>query len=96
MRTYFDYDPVKDQVFLTYEQDISHFLDRMKAIRDNPEISKKGIKEDWWYYCSIPETVEMELIKKGLSLNNPDHMKSILKEINTNYPYLKASDKCHR
>lgn len=96
VKTYFDYDPIKDQVRLTYEQDVSHFLDRMKAIRGNPEISAKGIKEDWWLYCSIPPVVEMELRNKGLDINNKDHMKAILKEINANYPYLKATDKWHR
>ena len=96
VKTYFDYDPIQDQVRLTYEQDVSHFLDRMKAIRDNPEISAKGIKEDWWLYCSIPPVVEMELKNKGLDLHNRDHMPAILKEINANYPYLKATEKWHR
>lgn len=95
IKTTFDYDPINDQVFLTYEQDVTHFLDRMKAIRDNPEISAKGIKEEWWHYASIPPVVEMELRKKGLHLENPDHMKAILKEINSNYPFLKATEKKH-
>ena len=96
VKTYYDYDPIKDQAILTYEQDVSHFLDRMNAIRNNPDISSKGIKEDWWYYCSIPEVVEIELMRKGLYLHNKDHTKAILKEINTNYPYLKATEKWHR
>ena len=96
MKEYFDYDPVKDQVFMTYEQDVTHFLDRMNAIRNNPEISAKGIKEEWWLYASIPQVVEMALMNKGLDLNNKDHMPAILKEINANYPYLKATDKWHR
>ena len=93
---YFDYDPVRDQVAITYEQDISFFLDRMKAIRDNPDISKKGIKEEWWLYCSIPPVVEIELRNKGLNVYDKNAGKAILKEINTNYPYLKATEKWHR
>ena len=96
MKEYFDYDPVKDQVFMTYEQDVSHFLDRMDAIRKNPDISAKGIKEDWWMYASIPPVVEIALKNKGLDLHNREHMPKILKEINANYPYLKATDKWHR
>ena len=96
VKTLFDYDPIRDQVFLTYEQDVTGFLDRMQAVRNNPELSDKGIKEDWWHYASIPEVVEIELMKKGLYLHNKDHMKAILKEINANYPYLKATDKWHR
>ena len=96
MKTYFDYDPINDQVRMTYEQDVSHFLDRMNEIRKNTGISDKGIKEDWWLYASIPPVVELELKKRGLDLNDKDHMKDILKVINTEFPYLKATDKWHR
>lgn len=96
MREYFDYDPINDQVRITSEQDVSGFLDRMNAIRNNPEISAKGIKEDWWLYCSIPQVVELELIKRGLSLTNRDQIPEIIKIINTEFPYLKGTDKWHR
>ena len=96
MTTYFDYDPINDQAILTYEQDVSGFLDRMKELRDDPTVSANGIRESWWHYASIPQVVEMELMKKGLVLSNKDHFKSILKEINANYPYLKATEKWHR
>lgn len=93
---YFDYDPINDQVAITSVQDVSEFLDLMNDVRNTPEISQKGIKEDWWLYAKIPEVVELELLRKGLSLNNKDHMQAILREINTNYPYLKATTKWHR
>ncbi len=96
VRTLYDYDPIMDRAILTYEQDVTGFLDHMHAHRSTPEASAKGIKEDWWHYASIPEVVEMELMKKGLFLHNKDHMKDILKEINTNYPHLRATDKWHR
>jgi hypothetical protein len=92
---YFDYDPIKDQVSITTEQDVTGFLDRMNAIRNTPEISAKGIKEDWWLYASIPTVVELELLKKGLKLHDKNHTKAILKEINANYPFLKATEKRH-
>jgi hypothetical protein len=95
VKTYFDYDPIRDQAFLTYEQDVTGFLDRMNDIRNNPDISNKGIKEDWWHYCSIPPVVEMELMKKGLYLHKKDDMKAILKIINSDYPYLKSTTKKH-
>ncbi len=93
---YFDYDPINDAVSITTSQDVTHFLDRMDAIRKTPEISQQGIKEDWWLYASIPTVVELELRKKGLHLENKDHTKAILREINSNYPFLKATTKMHR
>ncbi len=93
--THFDYDPIKDAAILTYSQDVTGFLDRMKMMRNDENYSQKGIKEDWWHYCSIPPVVEMELLKKGLNLNNKDDHKAIFREINANYPYLKSTDKKH-
>lgn len=93
---YFDYDPINDAVTITTKQDVTGFLDHIQKVRNMPEISQNGIKEDWWHYCSIPTVVELELRKKGLCLENKDHMKAILREINTNYPYLKATTKWHR
>ena len=91
----FDYDPIKDAVTITTEQDLTGFLDHMKAVRSDASISDKGIKEDWWLYASIPTVVELELMKKGLHLSNKDHHKAIFREINENYPYLKATEKRH-
>ena len=95
VKTLYDYDPLTDQYALTYEQDVSGFLDRMNDMRKKTDYSDKGIKEEWWHYCSIPPVVEMELMKKNLSLSRKDDFKEILKEINANYPYLKATDKKH-
>ena len=92
----FDYDPITENVMITASQDVSGFLDHMNELRKDPEISKKGMKEDWWHYCSIPPVIEIELRNKGLFLENKDHIKAIFKEINTNYPYLRATEKWHR
>jgi hypothetical protein len=91
----FDYDPITESFSIVSTQDITGFLDTMKTARLDVDKTTKGIKEDWWHYCSIPTVVELELRKKGLCLENKDHMKAILHEINVNYPYLKATEKKH-
>ena len=93
---YFDYDPITDQVLMTYSQDTSAMLDTIATARNNPDNWNKGVKESWAMYASIPPVVQMELMKKGLSLDRKDDMKAILKEINTNYPFLRLTDKWHR
>jgi hypothetical protein len=95
IKEFYDYDPIKDQVMITTEQDVGLFVDRMNALRKNEDYSKAGMKEEWWHYCSIPTVVELELRKKGLHLENKDHIKAILREINANYPFLKATTKKH-
>jgi len=92
---FFDYDPINDQVHMSYEQDVTGFLDQMNRLRKDPSISQKGIQEEWWHYCSIPPVVEIALRNKGLIVGNREHMPAIFREINTNYPYLKATDKHH-
>ena len=93
---WFDYDPINDQVRITASQDVTAFLDHMQAVRNDPSISENGMKEEWWHYASIPEVVEIALRNKGLKLEDKNHTKAILREINSNFPYLKATDKWHR
>lgn len=92
---HFDYDPVSEQIHLTSSQDLTFFLEELKQKRNNPEAWKKGIKESWAHYASVPPVIEMELLKKGLSLSNPDQYKEIFREINTNYPFLKTTTAYH-
>lgn len=89
----FDYDPVMDRMAISYSQDVSHMLDRMNAIRNNPDIWKDGVKNSWALYAQLPTVVQMELINKGFKLDGKDDTKKLFKEINQNYPFLKATDK---
>ena len=92
---YFDYDPLKDEVSLTSVQDVSGFLDHMNNLRNNEDYSKRGMKKDWWHYASIPAIVEIEMRKKGIDIYDKNATKAIIKEINENYPWLRATTKRH-
>ena len=91
---YFHHDELTDTTTITTVQDVSGFLDRMKAVRNNTG-DKSLMKEEFWFYASIPAIVEIDLRNKGISIYNKDHTKRILREINENYPYLKATNKKH-
>lgn len=92
---YFDYDPIKDEFSITSVQDVKPFLDHLQALRNDPEYSKKGMKAEWWHYASIPAVVEIEMRKKGIDIYDKSATQAIIKEINTNYPWLKATEKKH-
>lgn len=92
---WFEYDHITDKFTITREQDVSKFLDEVKRRRNDTDYSKKGIKEDWWHYASIPNVVIMELKKKGIDVFNKHQIKEVLKAINTDYPLLKATEKRH-
>jgi hypothetical protein len=90
---YFDYDPLTGDVSITTTQDVSETLDVLKTKRDDPEAWKKGVKECFAHYASIPVIVEMELKKKGISIYDKNCSKRLIQEIEQNYPYLKVTDK---
>ena len=92
---HFDYDPVKDQIHLTSSQDLTFLMEQLKQKRNNPEAWTKGVKQSWAHYATIPPVVELELKKKGIDINNPHQTKELLKEINTNYPFLKTTTAYH-
>lgn len=87
----FDYDPVTEDVRLTSTQNLDAFFEELKRKRDNPDAWKKGVKEEWAHYASIPPVIEMELMKQGIDIHNPHQTKELIHAINTKYPYLKTT-----
>jgi hypothetical protein len=92
---YFDYDRENDVAVIRTVQDVDGFLDEMKRRRQDAELTRKGIKQGWWHYASIPSVVILQLRAKGIDVYNKDHAKAVFREINENYPYLKTTDKKH-
>jgi len=89
---YFDYDPSSDVFTISTEQDVSLLLDEIKKKRDTPEAWKKGVKDSFAHYCTIPQVVEMELKKKGINIYDKGATQLIIKEIEQNYPHLKTTE----
>lgn len=104
MAEFFEYNPENamvyhteegegDDLILRSEQDVEPILDALKSLRNKNDDS--GIKRGYWHYCTIPTTVELELRQKGINIYNKHQTKEVLKEINTNYPHLKATRRHH-
>jgi hypothetical protein len=89
---YFSHDDATDSSTITTVQDVSGLLDALKQKR-NLQGDKIGC--EFWHYATIPTVVEIALRNKGIDINNPTHTKAIIKEINQNYPYLKATNLKH-
>lgn len=92
---YFDYDPIKDEISITSVQDAKCVVDQSTTLRNDEDYSRKGIKNDWWHYATIPPIVEMQLRKKGINIYDANCTKALLREINQNYPWLKVTTKTH-
>ena len=94
---YFEYEPSSDRMVLTHEQDVGKIIDSNKQSANDQEKTKRGIKNDWWKYASVPVVVQMEWLNKyGVDMNNKDHMPRVFKLLNSpDYKYLKTTDKVH-
>jgi hypothetical protein len=92
VRTDFDYDEITGDVTLHHSQDVSALLDYNKALA-NSGATDKGIKESWWLYAKIPPIFILKMRSKGINIEDGRHIDRMIAEINTNYPYLKTTQK---
>lgn len=89
----YDYNPDRDEHIITTHEDVSGLLEALKHKRNTA--AEHGKVEEWAHYCSIPNTVIIELKNKGIDIFDKNCTKRLLAEINTNYPWLKATNKHH-
>lgn len=93
VETLMDYDEGKVQYH--YRQDVSSLLDYTQRAR-NDGLTDHGIKNDLWHYAQIPPVIILELkFKFGCDIFKREHMKRAFYLINTEYPYLKMTNKTH-
>lgn len=109
MKQLLDYDPIRGvscffeykagtkEIVLTHEQDVQAILDRNKEMANNDDKTKRGIKNDWWHYASVPAVVEIEWMQKyGVDMSNPGHKKRVFELLNhPDYKYLKTTAMIH-
>ena len=96
--TYFDYDYSTDTSIVGYEQDASVILEANKAMQNDPDTWKEGVKNSWAHYAQIPNIViEKWLNEHGVNVYNKDHRPRVFQLLNQpEYRYLKTTTKMHR
>lgn len=88
----YDYDPQEDKGIVSIKQDVQPVLDYAKEQRNSGINDKVG---DFSLYATIPAHVEVALRQRGINIHNPNHTKRLLRVINQEYPYLKATNLHH-
>jgi len=98
LMTWHDYDPATDSMTIIHTSDAEPVLEANKAKQNDADISKKGIKQEFWQYASIPAGVQVDwLINKGVDINNRDHAKKMFELLNDpEYRYLKTTAGFHK
>lgn len=98
LSTYHSYDAETDTSVFSYEGDPASHLDLNKRLANDAEVTRQGIKDEFWLYASIPAIVQMKLLtEKGIDVWNPHHRDRLSKVLeDPEYRYLKTTNKIHR
>ena len=93
--TTFDYTPDGVVILGREHQDVAPLLDFNKNLQNDPEYWKKGVKDSWAHYASIPPIIiEKWRNEFGIDVFNKDHAKRVKKLLNDpEYRYLKTTAK---
>jgi NOL1/NOP2/fmu family ribosome biogenesis protein len=96
--TYFDFDHATNTTIVGSEQDVRLLLEQNKALQNDENYSKQGIKDGWWHYASYPAIIIEKWINEyGVNVFDKNHQKKVFELTNRpEYRYLKTTTKMHR
>lgn len=95
-KTWFQFDAHNEQMTITHEQDVSEALRQAKAMANDGDYSKRGIKNDMWHYARVPNTVIIDMKNRfGVDFFNKNHAKRMFELLNTEYKQFKTTEKTH-
>jgi hypothetical protein len=78
------------------QQDVSAELDAAKYMRNDPYISRDGIRDGTWHYAHIPILVmNMMINEDGVNPLDPNNARKVGQLIDSKYPYLKLTTGKH-
>lgn len=96
--TFHEYDHLTDETRIIYLGDASALIDENKRLANDSEYTKKGIKQEFWKYASIPAIIQTKwLIEHGVDVWNRDHGPAMGKLLeDPQYRYLKTTTRHHK
>jgi hypothetical protein len=96
---WFHYDPTTGDVHIETVQDVEPFLEINRALANDDEFTKQGIKNEMWRYASIPVVVQVKWLNEYGSTNwplKPGNEKLLFRLLNSpDWKYLKCTGKIH-
>lgn len=90
---YFDFDHSSGVAKVTAVQELQPLLDHNLALRNEGIKNVKGAPIR--HYATVPQTVILEMLAKGIDFHNVDHQGRVISEIEANYPHLKVDNMRH-
>lgn len=93
-----DYDRHTDTTTIIHEfDDVGSALDRNKALANDTDYTKKGIRDGWWHYAFIPNAIIHKwMVEEGINAYKKEDEARVFKKLNSpEYRYLKTTAKHH-
>ena len=86
VNTYHEYDHSSGKTFITESQDVEQVLNYTKTLANDSSYKSKGIKNDWYHFATVPNTVIMEIKNKhGLDVFKKDDLPKIERLLQSEY-----------
>lgn len=93
LETWHEYDHNEKKTIISYKQDVQRGLDHSKALQNDPEAWKTGVKKDMALYAHIPDIVLLQWKKEGVDITDTQ---ALFKMVNKpEYAYLRTTTKRH-
>jgi hypothetical protein len=88
-------DPQTGGLIIHTKQNVQPLLDRNRKLRNSGVNDLGGMndKQDLKHYASIPAHIELALRQKGIDIYNGKQTKQMIREIETNYPECKVTNR---
>lgn len=98
LMTWHEHDSLTDTTTISHTADAQPVLELNLAMRNDEDFSKKGIKDGWWMYASIPVGLQVKwMIEEGLDVYNVRHSDRLSKKLaDPEYAYLKTTYGHHK
>ena len=87
------WEPNENRGVVEVRQDCNAIIERNKALANDSEYSRLGIKKEWWHIATVPNIVINKwLVEHGVNFYNPDHWPKIKKLMSSrDYEYLRPT-----
>jgi len=78
-------------------EDVEPALEFARGMRNDPEITKQGIKNSWWHIAHLPDTIILKMRQEdGVDVYNPNHAEAVGRLLNDKYSKFKLTDGKHK
>lgn len=93
----FHHDEQTDESVIETIQDVEPYLETAKAMRNDADYSKEGIKRDWWHIGHIPDSIILKMrYEDGVNIYDRNDWKAVGKLLNDKYSLFLTTSGKHK